>query len=340
MSPLRIPWLYGRRAAGAPPSRSPVGSSVAPPCLDRRRGDERLAVAGDRQVPGRRRAPDLRGGRRRLLERSIERPERRARSPTARSGGGSAGSAPGGAARGPGRRPRPRATGRWPTRARRPARAAPRTLSPEPNSLAKCSDVRRTTPGSPIAPPDQAANTAAVWAGIAGVTSTTPGARRLAAGGAGDAVESGDPLAAPLDQRGAAGEEERHVAAEAERDLDPRLVVQLRAPRLERGVDRCRGVAAATGEARRDGDRLLEAGRERRRLGDAARWTAARAADIALSTRLSSAGPGRTPSRGACRRRRPRRRPRSGGQRARAGPSPNGARGSRRGGGRRPRASG
>ena len=45
----------------------------------------------------------------------------------------------------------------------------------DPNSLAKCSDVRRTTPGSPIDPSDQAAKTAAVWAGTAGVTRRTPG---------------------------------------------------------------------------------------------------------------------------------------------------------------------
>jgi hypothetical protein len=78
-------------------------------------------------------------------------------------------------------------------------------------------------------------------------------------------VEAGHPLAAALDERSPADEEERDVAAESRGDLDAIFVAELRgrAPGLERRIDRRRRVAAATGQARGDGDPLLEAGSER-----------------------------------------------------------------------------
>ena len=147
----------------------------------------------------------------------------------------------------------------------RPARGTPERVSPEPNSLAKCSEVRRATPGSPIAPPDQAANTAAVWAGTAGVTSRTPGGR-LARRGAAVTPWSGvtrsprpSTSAAPLPRKN--GTSLPRPAASARRCCR----VELGAPRLERAVERRGGVARAAGEPGGDGDPLLEADGERRR---------------------------------------------------------------------------
>ena len=278
---------------------------------DRRRRDERR-----RRRPGRHerrsRSPARTRGRGdvRVVERRIERPQGRAR---ARQ--------PDRAAEEPGqrpaerhearRRPPPRpAGGRWPRPARRPARGAAGRVSPEPNSLAKCSDVRRTRrPGSPIAPPAQAAKTAAVWAATAGVTSRTPGVRSAGR-------ERGRPWSGvtrsprPSTSAGAAGEEERHVAADRRRPARPARSSPSavgRAPRLERAVDRGGGVAAAAGEARGDGDPLVEADRERRGASSRARATARRASRRSPGGRgCRRAGPGRSPRRGACRR--PRRR--------------------------------
>jgi len=90
--------------------------------------------------------------------------------------------------------------------------------------------------------------------------------RRLAVMG-GHAVQPRQALAAALDQGGATGEEERHVAAEARGQRDPLLVAQLRgrAPCLERSAlpqfarwrctnDLC---GAYQGRARRASDRCL-----------------------------------------------------------------------------------
>ena len=79
-----------------------------------------------------------------------------------------------------------------------------------------------------------------------------------------EAVERRDPLAAALDERRAAGEEERHVGAEMGGDRVTGVLVELGAPRLERAVERRRGVGGAAGEPRRDRDPLVEPGRERR----------------------------------------------------------------------------
>ena len=151
-------------------------------------------------------APDRLGGRRLgPVERRIERPERR---PGARQPDRAVGQPrqrPAQRARGPGRRPRRPAAGRWPRRGRRPARGTPgrSARSRTRSRSAPTSGGRRRARA--IAPPDQAANTAAVWAGIAGVTSRTPGGSVRRRRGRRDAVERRDPLAAPLDQRGAAG---------------------------------------------------------------------------------------------------------------------------------------
>ena len=153
MSPLRIAWLYGPIAAGAPPVE------IACRVIDRSspRWSVRIVVSPRRTAarrPGMRAsasAAAARTRRRRGLRRRRAKdraPRASGRSPTARSAGPGAGSAPDGAARGRARPPRRPAADRSPRRGRRPARGTRGRVSPEPNSLAKCSDVRRATPGS------------------------------------------------------------------------------------------------------------------------------------------------------------------------------------------------
>ena len=78
-------------------------------------------------------------------------------------------------------------------------------------------------------------------------------------------VERGDALAAPLDEGRPPGQEERHVGAEPGGHGMPPVVVELGAPRLERGVDGRGRVRRAAGEAGRHRDPLVEPGRQRGR---------------------------------------------------------------------------
>ena len=183
--------------------------------------------------------------------------------------------------------------------ARTPARATRSAAeSPARSSSARCVDDSRTAPSPWLRMASNAAKTSGVGTATTGVTSSTPG-RPV------EPVEGRDLFAAALDQRGAAGQEERHVRAEARRQRVPGVVVELRAPRLERAVERRRGVGRPAGQPGRDRDPLLEPGGQRGGGTGSARPAAA---DRARGPRRARGARGCRPagrprgrSRGACR---------------------------------------
>jgi len=81
--------------------------------------------------------------------------------------------------------------------------------------------------------------------------------------------ERRDALATALDERRSAGQEEGHVGADGDRRANPLVALDRGTPGVGRPVDRRRGVAAPAGEPRGDRDPLLEARRERERVGSA-----------------------------------------------------------------------
>ena len=227
-SPRRSPGCTARRAAGAPLvwiAWRVIGRS------SRSRGSGRASgTSSPRRTAGRRRAPSTKpvldgrpDGRRRelrVVERRIERPEGRAGAGQADRAGRAGASARGGTAT------RPSTTvaaagSRSLAAARTPARSRSWwAVSPDPNSLAKCSELRAATPGAPIAPSGPGREHAG---GVGGDRRRHEQQTRVAASPAreAEAVERRHPLAAALDEGRAAGEEERDVAPDRRGERRP-----------------------------------------------------------------------------------------------------------------------
>lgn len=105
-------------------------------------------------------------------------------------------------------------------------------------------------------------------------------------------------LAATLDEGRTTDEKEGHIAADRGSQLGTLGGSERidRAPGIERPVEGRRRVAAAAGQARRDGNPLVQPDRERGRRGSELERTARRVASTARSTRFSAAGPVSKPS--------------------------------------------
>ena len=218
--------------------------------------DERLGGARGGEAAVAQGRADDRGGVRRLALGRIERPERR-------TGAGQ----PDRPAEEPAQRPLERHERRDDERGRRQqvvgrrehARPGDEVRGAQP---ARSSSARWTDdmPDGAVARARRIASKAAKTSGVdtamTGVTRRTPGAPW--------SPGAARRLAAPLDERRAAGEEERHVRAESGGDRVAGVVVELGAPCLERAVERGRRVGRPSGEPGRDRDPLLEPGRQRR----------------------------------------------------------------------------
>jgi hypothetical protein len=129
--------------------------------------------------------------------------------------------------------------------------------NPDPSSDARCIDVWRTAPSPDPRIAAKAAKTSGVETSDRWGHEHDPGVPRR--------PWSGVTRSPALDQRWAAGREERDVRTQAGRDSQTSPVVQLGAPEFQRAVQGSGCIRRATTQAGGDGDPLVEPGGDRRR---------------------------------------------------------------------------